>query len=200
MRGGHARIPRLLLGGTNKAYSGMQERFFRAFAKRVPGAVLLDSSKYIGRFLQLRRTPSLDVRGVYLVRDVRGVVHSFGKNVQTPKSPVQAILYYLLINLFGEITYRLHRKVIKLRYEDFVRDPRAGVRRILEHAGVGDGAEPVLPESYPVPHIVGGNRLKTAGSIRIRPDLGWKSGMSRTRQIACYLGAFPFMILNRYPL
>ena len=44
--------------------------------------ILLDSSKYIGRALALNKLENIDLKVIYVVRDVRGVINSFSKNVQ----------------------------------------------------------------------------------------------------------------------
>jgi hypothetical protein len=91
----HYNIPKHLINPTpNKKYSKIIDAVFEAIDKKVEKPWLLDSSKYIARYLLLKKNKSLNVKGIYMVRDVRGVIHSFGKNVQTPKKPFSAIMYY----------------------------------------------------------------------------------------------------------
>ena len=195
----HRNIPALLLGKKPKpAYAEFQGRIFDSCQKASGTMHLLDSSKYIARFLLLNRIPALKVTGIYLVRDVRGVVESFGKNVQTPKNPLQALLYYGLINMVGELVYRLYGNVIKVRYEDFIADPLKEARRIVRHIYGGEPPPQELPETFEMPHIVGGNRMKAMKTVSINKQDGWHNRLSRLKRHLYYLAAFPLMILNHY--
>lgn len=197
---GHRRIPRLLISPMQTKYLQIQERIFSCCAESTAGDVLLDASKYIARYLMLRQSSHLRLRGVYVVRDVRGVVESFNKKVQTRKRPLAAILYYLLINFFGELTFRLCKDVIKIRYEDFISQPEATVARILDHVAPEKEKPGTFPGQFQIPHIVGGNRMKSNGAIRIDPSIGWRARMSRGMQIFYYFAAMPTMLLNRYKI
>ncbi len=87
--------------------------------------VIIDSSKYPNRGILLSKLKgNFRIKYIYNVRDVRGVINSFNKKVQTTKSPLSTVAYYNIINIMAEITYRLLPKNdrIKVRYEDLVAD------------------------------------------------------------------------------
>jgi len=51
-----------------------------------PGVVAVDASKHPSYLLLIRRMPSHDVRLLHIVRDPRGVAHSWAKSVRRPES------------------------------------------------------------------------------------------------------------------
>ena len=195
----HTNIPRLLFSKKpDLEYVRTQEILVGEIAKKVPSKVILDSSKYIGRYLLLRRSTQISIKGIYVVRDVRGVINSFSKQVQTPKTPFGTIVYYLLINFFGQLVCWMDKDVIKVKYEDFVEHPKQNLNRISGHLFGKDNNELTLPSELEMPHIIGGNRLKHNKQITISPDYKWKKNMGRGKQILYYIAAFPLMMLNRY--
>ena len=198
----HLRIP-LSWMKKDKPYVEFQDRLFKIISEKKPSTYYLDAAKFISRALQLRKTSGLDVKLIYVIRDVRGVIHSFNKKVQTSKSPLGTLIYYHLINFFGQnLAWTIGRKgVLKIRYEDMTTKPEETLRKIQEFTGqdlskvsemIRDGKE------FPMPHIIGGNRMKSNRSIRLNKDFAWKSAMSRTKQVIYYLCALPPMIFNKY--
>jgi hypothetical protein len=197
----HKNIPKLLFTKKpNQVYLGTQENIFQNISKQSPKKALLDSSKYIGRYLLLSKSKNLNIRGIYVVRDIRGVINSFNKKVQTPKLPISTILYYGLINFFGQLVCWMDRKVVKVKYEDFVDNPRMELERINKHVFLGEEKKVTLPEFLEVPHIIGGNRMKSEKKIHISPDFKWKTNINRGRQIVYYLALLPFMLINNYKI
>lgn len=200
----HKNIVKLILEKKeDEEYVGFNEQVFSEIKEQVRTEWLLDSSKYISRYLLLEKSENINVKGIYVVRDVRGVINSFGKQVQTPKNPLATIIYYLAINFFGEIVFALDRKIIKVRYEDFVEKPDQCLIKIYGHIfGTMDNIKNIseLPEFYEMPHIIGGNRIKASKKISIRKDEKWKENISRINQVRYYLLVFPLMLLNKYKI
>jgi len=193
----HGKIPKLLFGkSVNQPYLQIQEELFAQLQQQRKSEWFVDSSKYIARYLLLKKSNKINLKGIYVVRDPRGVVHSFRKNVQTSKSPLSALLYYNLINFFGEIVYRLDKGVLKIRYEDLVENPDVTLAKIYTHIFEEKTTDEVLPEYFKMPHIVGGNRMKAKEKIRIQPDKKWKS-MVKSKQILYYMLSLPFVFINR---
>ncbi|MDH3698493.1 MAG: sulfotransferase [Flavobacteriaceae bacterium] len=197
----HSRIPFYLLGlGNNPAYDLDNETVFSEVKNNIPSKWLLDSSKYIGRYLLLRKNSSITIKGIYVVRDVRGVIHSFQKNVQTSRNPFSALVYYSLINFFGQLVCWMDPKVIKIRYEDLMQDPKKTQSRIYSHIFEKDMIEVSIHEFYDMPHIIGGNRMKQLKVIKINKDDAWKRKQSRFNKSLYYIMSLPLMLLNRYDL
>jgi hypothetical protein len=77
-------------------------------------------------------------------------------------------------------------RTIRVRYEDFVADPRAMLGRIasligIDLADVADAAASGKPMQ--AGHNIGGNRTKKSGTITLRPDAEeWKIALSPAEQ------------------
>ena len=74
------------------------------------------------------------------------------------------------------------KRTTRLRYEDFVADPRAALERIgsllevdlSDVANAASAGKPMQPG-----HNIGGNRTKKSGVITLRPDAEeWRSALS----------------------
>jgi len=166
---------------------------------------ILDSAKYIGRFLALRRICKRKMKGIFLVRDVRGVIWSFRKKVQTQSTPLRTIIYYLLINLVGQIVIWTSPKgqVLKVRYEDLTDQPAETLQRIGKFLEIDFSLTiKKIQNQKPVKiaHLIGGNRLKKNPEITLGKDVEWVEGMSRLQKTVYYLVALPLMIINGYKM
>tara|TARA_B100000795_G_C22742844_1_gene416107 strand:- start:399 stop:1244 length:846 start_codon:yes stop_codon:yes gene_type:complete len=167
--------------------------------------VLLDSSKYIGRALALKNINHLDLKVIYVVRDVRGVINSFSKKVQTSKSPLSTIVYYVFINSIVEFVTLLffRKKIIKIRYEDLIENPVHLFDKLERFLTIdlADIKEKIKKEeAFKIGHIIGGNRLKKNKKIYFRKDISWEDEFSWIKRAVFYVLSFPIMILNRYKL
>lgn len=197
----HSNILKLIFKKSpNKKYLSYQDKYFEPIIQESKKEWLLDSSKYIARYLLLKKSKKIRIKGIYAVRDVRGVVNSFGKKVQTQKSPLSAIAYYLTINFFGQLICWMDKGVIKIRYEDLTKNPEEVLSKIYNHIFDQDQNMISLPNKFEMPHIIGGNRMKSSSTISIKSDLKWKKSISRFRQIGYYLLSLPIMLLNKYKI
>jgi sulfotransferase family protein len=186
-------------------YIDCQEALFAALCEISGKSYIIDSSKYIGRALALRKLNRMNFRIIYVVRDVRGVIHSFGKNVQTSRSPFSAILYYSAVNMVGELVYRLLPKhmIMRVCYERFIEKPRCVLDEIssfleLNFSEVKDRIS--NNSDFSVGHIIGGNRLKTEGKIKFRQDLEWRKSYTKSKSAFYYILTLPLMLINRFKL
>jgi len=163
----------------------------------------IDSSKYISRGIQLSKAFGSNLKLVYMVRDVRGVINSFRKNVQTPKSAFASIVYYKLINASGLLTQLFLGKsrVYRFKYEDLIDKPtetltnlgiflKIDLTQVQEKLRQGD--------SFTMPHIVAGNRMRSEQHVTLKPDIAWKQAQSRGKQILYYLATLPFQLIFKY--
>lgn len=134
--------------------------------------MVIDASKYVARALVLDTIPDFRVGYVYIVRDARGVLHSFSKPVQRPKSAMAAALYYVLVNGAAQLAVwtRLRGRSIKVRYEDLVAEPGRELERIGRFLGLdmsGVIASIAAGEPLDIGHMVSGNRIRTNGVIKV---------------------------------
>lgn len=199
----HWRVAQYLLAPrmAPKPYVEALRRLFLALA---PSGMIIDASKYVARALVLGSIPDFRVGYVYIVRDARGVLHSFSKPVQRPKSALSAALYYVLVNGAAQLAVwtRLRGRAVKVRYEDLVADPARELERIgrflgLDMSGVIASIE--AGQALDIGHMVSGNRIRTKGVIKVGLDDEWR-GLSRLRRIGYYLACLPIQLVNRYRL
>jgi hypothetical protein len=201
-------VPLLLTGplprsarATADGYAAAVGRLYEAIAAASAAGVIVDASKWPSHALILRRIPGLDLRLAHLVRDPRGVAHSWAQRVERPQAiedrdgaemrryrPSVAALHWTTINLGLEIATRLGIPRQVVRYDDLVASPREVLRDLLNHAGyaadesslgfIHDGVVRVAPG-----HGIAGNRLRFKhGELRLHPDERWTVEMqTRTR-------------------
>lgn len=195
----HIQIPKLLFKRQpNQKYLDKSQMIFDAVYRNIDTPYVLDSSKYIARFLLLNKSKTYPVKGIYLVRDVRGVIHSFGKKVQTSRKPFSTIVYYSLINFWGELVYRIYPNVIKIKYEELTARPEKTLQHIYSHL-FNKKQFVTLPDHYKMPHIIGGNRMKENKIIKLENKHAWQKQLSKTKKTIYYIATLPFMLLNKYP-
>lgn len=188
-----------------KEYIEIHQQLLNTIQLDSEKTILLDSSKYIGRALALDKLENIDLKVIYVVRDVRGVINSFSKKVQTSKSPFSSIAYYLAINLVAEFIslFILRKKVIKIRYEDLIENPIQLFEKLEKFINVDltDVKEKICQEQpFSIGHIIGGNRLKENKEIYFRKDIGWQEKFSSFQRVIYYILSAPIMLLNRYKL
>ncbi|MBA2575502.1 MAG: sulfotransferase [Euzebyaceae bacterium] len=188
------------------------DRLYRAILSVSGAQVLIDSSKIPTYALLLRQLESVDLRILHLVRDSRGVVFSWQKQVQRPDASAEpdfmlrygvagASVRYLVYNGLTRALRRLGLPYLLLRYEDAVRDPRAALVAAVEHSGVP------LPDDLPhlgdgevalgVGHTVDGNPMRfDTGTVVLRVDEAWRDGLSDKHTAA--VTAITYPLLRRY--
>ena len=160
--------------------------------------VLIDSSKHPSYLFVLRGLRRRRVRLLHVVRDPRGVAHSWAKRVDRPEDgaemerlgTLRAIARWTSHNLLFQLAGLVGVRRSRLPYERFTNEPLElgvavdeliddGARSIAETLQV-DGNSVILDTD----HTVSGNPMRfSAGVVSIRADHGWRSGMPRLRQV-----------------
>ena len=197
------RVPQLVTGLAGAAYRRELEeyvevhhRLYRAIAAVSGAEVVVDASKSTAQLFALRHIDGLDLRVVNLVRDSRGVAHSWTKaDVRKPQSADGAVMG----------TYPPHRLAVlwatlqlesaflrasaphggRVRYEDLVAHPRPALRRALCDIGLppaAGGLDHVGERSVTLgpSHGVAGSRTRfTEGRIELRLDDAWRSRLAQ---------------------
>ena len=164
------------------AYVSILGALYRAIAEVTGARVIVDSSKIATFAMLLRQVPGLEVRTAHLVRDPRGVVHSWRKSVVRADGGrrdamlrygvASASVRYVAYNALAH-GLALRGRYRFLRYEDLLADPRATVARLLAFAGV--------------------LRLRTISRFcaTTRPTFGRTTPSTATRCVAAGPGAAP---------
>jgi hypothetical protein len=188
-------------------------KLLRGMAQVSGRPILVDSSKLPGRAMALAAMPGIDLHVVHVVRDGRGVAWSLMKGhrrsvedgVQRelrPKPLLYTALRWSMVNVAAEL---LARRVgpgrsIRVRYEDFVADPRGEIGRIV--ALVGEAPHLLATQLAPFEpqHQVAGSRHRMQKSLTIRGDDKWKREMPGWKQALFTLFCAPLLLRYGYSL
>jgi hypothetical protein len=185
-------------------------RLYEAISSVTGSRVVVDSSKEPAHGYAMSLVPALDFYVVHLIRDPRAAAYSWLKKKPQPDSeeiehmvrfsPTKSSALWASWNASAEALWRrTPDRYLRLRYEDFVAEPRESLKRILGLVGV-TAELPLAGERevrLGVSHTVSGNpnRFET-GAVELRPDREWISEMSpRDRALVT---ALTLPLLHRY--
>ncbi|MEV0029633.1 hypothetical protein [Nocardia sp. NPDC050793] len=108
---------------------------YRAIHRRTGGSIIVDSSKVPTEPLVFGLGGDIDFRVLHIVRSPHDTVESYRK----PKSyirrvsPLRTLGYWTSFNIAAEmVMLRSDIPGMRIRYEDFIRNPQRGIERILE--------------------------------------------------------------------
>lgn len=176
-------------------YAGLYARVYAA-VRTVSGCdVVVDSSKHASLAFVLRWSPDIDLRVLQLVRDSRGVAHSWAKQVRRPDvvddgedwmarcSPTQVSMQWNGQNAAFDLLAATGVPVRQEHYEDLVAEPAALLARVRAFAGLPD--DPALLDfvdgstvHLQSGHTVSGNPMRfTTGAVSLRPDDAWRQSL-----------------------
>ncbi|HEY6566881.1 MAG TPA: sulfotransferase, partial [Actinomycetota bacterium] len=106
---------------------------YRAIGDRSQARVIVDSSKLPTYGWWLQQMAGVDLRVVHLVRDPRATAYSWRRKKALPdkreggfmqqQGPLKASGLWTLWNATAQIFWRRSGRYLRVRYEDFVRDP-----------------------------------------------------------------------------
>ncbi|RJL33284.1 sulfotransferase [Bailinhaonella thermotolerans] len=203
------RIPALAAGpgtGDVAAYAVPYLRLYHA-AREVSGCpVVVDSSKHAALAYCLRRAPGLRV--LHMVRDPRGVAHSWAKRVARPEgdymtrwTAARSALNWTTQNLAFEALARTRVPRTLIRYEDLLAAPRdtlAGLAALLgvpADLGFCGDDHAFLTTA----HTASGNPMRfVTGRVGLAPDDEWRLWLpARERKVVTAL-TLPLLIRYGY--
>jgi hypothetical protein len=199
-----------------RAYRDFLRAELAAIAQVSGKSTILDSSKCAreaaGRALAIRRVAGVPVKMIHLVRDGRAVLWSVkrGDNVRLGDGcsedaaafswpELRAIGGWVLANAIALLTALVSERgtVLRVRYEDFVREPRRELIRIGEFLGrdlsaIADRIE--RGETFAAGHNTGGNRAGKAGALQLREDREWEARLGRTDRALYWTLGWPLAL------
>jgi len=197
-------------------YAEVLAELYAGTAERAGARVVVDSSKLATDAYLASCLTDTDLYVVHLIRDPRATAYSWGRHkLEDPSdpdsyfgrlSPTRSSAYWLRRNAVIEtlLRPRLGDRYLRLRYEDFVRDPREAVGTVLSLVGEGDAELPFVDERTVVlrgNHTVAGNPLRfSSGTCRVRADDEWRDAMEPRRRRLATLPAAPLMPRYGYSL
>ena len=186
------------------------EKLYRAVASSTQSRVVVDSSKLPFYGYLLGTLPSVDLYVVHLVRDPRAVAFSHLRKKFQPdikkfmpvKNPIISSVAWNIVNLIVEVFWKSSNKYTRLRYEDFVEDPRGSLEHILNLMGEDSSRLPLARErevSLGVNHTVSGNpgRFGT-GKKKLRLDEEWRTKMRWSHRKAVTALTSPLLLRYGY--
>jgi hypothetical protein len=185
-------------------------RLYEAMGSVTGSRVIVDSSKEPAHGYAMSMIPDLDFYVLHLIRDPRAAAYSWLKKKPQPDtdtrehmvrfSPTKSSALWNSWNASAEALWRrTPERYLRLRYEEFVADPRKSLERILEF--VGFTAElPLAGERevmLGISHTVSGNpnRFET-GAVELRPDREWMDKMEPRHR--ALVTALTFPLLKHY--
>jgi hypothetical protein len=198
-----------------ETYRAVLVRLYRAVVGATGAEVVVDSSKLpsYGRLLGLM--PEIDLHVVQLVRDPRSAATSWARVKEQPDrgvagsmermSPLRSALLWDLWNSTSKpFLAPPSAHYLRLRYEDFVAEPRASVQRIVQMLGMGDAQLPFKDSSTVIlgpNHTVAGNpdRLRS-GPVVIRTDAGAAFKLRGGDQLLVTALTLPLLLRFGYPV
>jgi hypothetical protein len=198
-----------------ESYKSALSSLYNAIAGVTGARVIIDSSKIGTEALLVGLLTDITPYFVHLVRDPRAVAFSWTRPRPEPdavepgqmilRRPVGSTSRWVLWNAVAEIIRRRYStRSLLLRYEEFVKEPRAAVERIVALVGESASSIPLLDDRTALlgpGHLISSNPNRyDIGKIAIRSDDEWLTRMRpRDRFVATTL-AMPLLIRYGYKL
>jgi hypothetical protein len=173
----------------------------------------VDSSKEPAHGFAMSMVPGVDLYALHLVRDPRAAAYSWSKKKPQPDTDTREFMVRFSStkssalwdswNASAEALWRrTPERYLRLRYEDFVADPRKSLDKILTLVGERDAEPPLVGErevKLGVSHTVSGNpnRFET-GAVELRTDREWISRMNLRDKVLVTALTFPLLTHYRY--
>jgi hypothetical protein len=205
------RLTRGELDAEAAEYRDLVGRLYSAVAEVTGAGLVVDSSKLPSGAAVLARVAGAEPYLVQMVRDPRAVAYSWMRpkaQLDRPKpmlmdqhGPAESTTKWLAWNLLTEQVARGYEgRRRRLRYEDFVADPRGTVEGLLGWAGVAADGGPFVDRHtvrLGANHTVSGNpgRFRT-GPVVLHPDEEWRRAQPLGPRALCTALSFP--LLHRY--
>ncbi|WP_045745537.1 MULTISPECIES: sulfotransferase [Actinoplanes] len=213
-------IPRLATttapGSAVTEYASYYARVYAAAAEVSGAPVVIDSSKHSALAHVLRWAPDIDLRVVHMVRDARGVAYSWTKRVARPEtdgagemtrySPGRSALLWNAHNAAFGLLARRGVPVRRIRYEEFLASPRAGLIRLADFAGLTLHTADLdfLRAGHAdlrAGHSAAGNPMRfTVGRLALRRDDAWVHALPRSQRRLVGAVCSPLLHAYGYPL
>ncbi len=189
------------------------EKLYKSIKDNTSARVIVDSSKLPTYANLLRMIPSVDLYVVHLVRDPRGVAFSWQRAKKEPSggsqeeimerlNPKATALAWSIQNLACEgFLWKLKGiPSVRIRYEEFVRDPQMALHRILNMMDERVDAPEIFTGSdlkLRINHTLAGNPNRfQVGAIRLKEDDDWKREMDLKDRLQVTTRTWP--LLKRY--
>ncbi len=155
-------------------YRRVTEQLYRAIAREAGVSYVIDTAHFPLRAHELQGMAGIDLYLVLLVRDPQSVVNSFARNVNPNEHAARRRLTLVtnadlflthLLSVFVFLRQPRARRLF-LHHEDFLADPAAALREILDRVGSSAALPDLASLSTGLP--LRGNRLLSSDVIALR--------------------------------
>lgn len=201
---------------TLERYADVMSRLYNALGEVTGAKVIVDSSKRPSYAAFLRSVPGLEPFYIHLVREPRASAYSWrnrqyesakggGREVRR-RGALDSTLRWDLLNLGSDAIIRgsLPSQVVRVRYEDFVAEPRRHVdlARILvdEPTGQSPFVDDHTVRLTPNHNIAGNPSRFVTGTLHLEDKREWRLAQSRLDRWITTAVALPFLRRYGYPL
>ncbi len=212
-------VPALLLPGMrNKTEEALDEygdilRHLYQSISVVSGAkYIVDASKIASYGAILHRTEGLNPYFIHLVRDPRGTLNSWMKQVHMtddldrvrymPRyNTISGIARYLGYNTEMHAVGSKSQHML-MRYEDLVENPEDEIRAALDFINAENDIDlsNIISNdqvNLGMNHTIAGNPMRhSSGWIELRPDNAWRNKLSKSQQLL--IGTLAYPLLKKY--
>ncbi len=202
------RLPLLLAGPLVPPFRAKVDEYASAISKIYDAVAatsgcrtIVDASKWPSHAMILRRIPGLDLRMVHLVRNPRGVAHSWAQTLERPHAlgsrsrhdkhemrrdhTIKSALHWTVLNLGIELIAATGVPQLFIRYEALVQAPEETLAAIFDYV-----AQPIPDEAFEFirdgmvslapGHGIAGNPTRfRQGQVQLRAGDEWSTEMSR---------------------
>jgi len=179
-------------GKAHKQYQQFLKDFYNHLFKLTRAHIIIDSSKYPGRALNISHCLPYEINYIYLKCDPVSVVNSFAKkDIEQPtKSWLSANFYYLIVNMLCVFTIKKLRKkhrVIEIKYEHLIMQPEQVLKNIQKEldCDLSTAIEKIeLNRELKTGKLFDGNRIRLKGAIKLKRELttypnNFRNGLTR---------------------
>ncbi len=216
-----SRVPQLALRAGRRRwradlaeYADYYARLYTAAADVAGTDVVVDSSKQASLPFILSHDRRIDLRVLHCVRDSRAVAYSWTKTVLRPEaqalsaqtmqrySPARMSVTWLLHNGALELLPVMRVPAMRLRYEDWVKNPSRSVARILQFCNLPGQSSVAVGQDFVklgMSHTCSGNPLRfQEGHVNVRADNHWRASFEGGARLLVTMATSPLLAAYRY--
>jgi Sulfotransferase family len=196
-------------------YTSWLTTLYAAIARVSGGKTIVETSKNPNFASLLTRMRNTDLRIIHLVRDSRAVAYSWTRNKPMPSpigdqelmprfNPGRTAMRWLTSNVAFPVLAAGRSPYIRLRYDDFVTDPRMALQKLSRFAGTSlcppDSALTENSVKLGDHHIFSGNPMRAStGWVEMRIDDEWQTMLPSLQFANVTAITWPLLRLYGYP-
>jgi hypothetical protein len=163
--------------------------YFRTILELQEKRIIVDSSKNPLRALQLSRNPGISLTLIHLVRDGRAVAWSIQRTKKLnglKRHIFKSAVFWSTVNWQSDLVRSRTKSNLKLKYEEFSKDPSLWITRICNLANIESTAlSNMVKSEFEIQenHIIGGSLIRKEKKTLIEPRETWKENLSFSKKL-----------------